>query len=137
MVSLTQLSTATGAAVAFKAAYDLASFLTVYVKPPAYHRYLHGSSSYALITGATDGIGKALAKELYAKGFNVILHGRNEEKLLKVQAELKSSGTRDVKIWVADATSPNIDFEGAAAQWQGLHVSLVIHNGVYFMIHIL
>ncbi|XP_061389159.1 inactive hydroxysteroid dehydrogenase-like protein 1 [Musca vetustissima] len=36
---------------------------------------------WAAITGSTDGIGKAYARELAHKGFNIVLVARNEEKL--------------------------------------------------------
>ena len=42
----------------------------------------------ALLTGASGGIGKAIARELIAAGANVCLTGRNEEELLKLQNEL-------------------------------------------------
>ena len=35
-----------------------------------------------LITGATDGIGKALAKKTAKLGAKIILHGRNKKKLI-------------------------------------------------------
>jgi len=41
-----------------------------------------------LITGATDGIGKQTAIELALLGAEVILHGRNEERLLKIKSEI-------------------------------------------------
>lgn len=37
--------------------------------------------SWALVTGASDGIGFGFAEELAAQNFNVILHGRNKAKL--------------------------------------------------------
>jgi 17beta-estradiol 17-dehydrogenase / very-long-chain 3-oxoacyl-CoA reductase len=48
----------------------------------------YGEDSWALVTGATDGIGKALCEELVKEGFNIILVSRNIQKLNKVKAEL-------------------------------------------------
>ncbi|NGX62152.1 MAG: Serine 3-dehydrogenase [Chlamydiae bacterium] len=54
-------------------------------------------SGLALITGATSGIGEALARLLASKGFSLILTGRNQEKLEKLAKELTVQ-----KIIVAD-----------------------------------
>ncbi len=48
-----------------------------------------GERSWALITGASDGLGKGFAQELCSRGFNVILHGRTAAKLDKVCAQLR------------------------------------------------
>jgi short-subunit dehydrogenase len=45
-------------------------------------------ANWAIVTGATDGIGFGFCQELCARGFNVILHGRNAAKLEKRQREL-------------------------------------------------
>ena len=37
----------------------------------------YGKGSWALITGASDGIGKEYALELAKEGFNIVLMGRN------------------------------------------------------------
>lgn len=50
----------------------------------------YGANSWALITGATDGIGKALAMDLAREGFNIILVSRTLEKLNKVAAEIRN-----------------------------------------------
>ena len=44
---------------------------------------------YALITGATGGLGKAFAYALAEEHYALLLTGRSEEKLLALQAELK------------------------------------------------
>ncbi|MDE6036006.1 MAG: SDR family oxidoreductase [Ruminococcus sp.] len=52
----------------------------------------------ALVTGATSGIGKAIAENLYRRGWDLILTGRNEKILKKLQ---KRFG-RGTEIIVAD-----------------------------------
>lgn len=130
MLTVTQVLSTVGALVALKAAYDLLRLAAVYALPSNLHRYLYGTAPYALITAATDGIGKSVSKELYKHGFNLILHGRNGEKLERVREEIQALGAprRDVKVWVADANSPDVDFEAAVAQWEGLEITLVVHN---------
>lgn len=44
---------------------------------------------WAVVTGATDGIGKALSVEFAKRGLNVLLISRTESKLVEVEAELK------------------------------------------------
>jgi len=60
-------------------------------------------SKTILITGSTDGIGKLAATKLAKTGHQIILHGRNPEKLATVTEEIKqTSGNQDVKGYVAD-----------------------------------
>lgn len=59
--------------------------------------------NWAIVTGATDGIGKAMALELGKKGFNILLISRTKSKLEVVQSELKSLLPKvDIQIFALD-----------------------------------
>ena len=56
-----------------------------------------------LITGATDGIGKHLAKKLASEGHQIILHGRNPQKLELALQEVRAVSLRGrVSNYLAD-----------------------------------
>ncbi len=59
-----------------------------------------------LVTGATDGLGKRVARELAAKGTTVLLHGRSPERLEATLEELRSqTGSQKVGSYLADLSS--------------------------------
>jgi NAD(P)-dependent dehydrogenase (short-subunit alcohol dehydrogenase family) len=59
-----------------------------------------------LVTGATDGLGKRLARELAARGSTVLLHGRSPERLEVTLEELRGqTSTEKVGSYVADLSS--------------------------------
>lgn len=61
------------------------------------------SGPIVLVTGSTDGIGKATARELVAGGAEVILHGRDQEKGARVIREIeKETGRRGLSLIIAD-----------------------------------
>jgi 17beta-estradiol 17-dehydrogenase / very-long-chain 3-oxoacyl-CoA reductase len=56
-------------------------------------------SSYAVVTGATSGIGLAFAFQLAKKGFNLVLISRSSEKLESIQADLAGKyHTIDIRV---------------------------------------
>ncbi|PCH37801.1 NAD(P)-binding protein [Wolfiporia cocos MD-104 SS10] len=121
---------AVGAFMLAPQAVRLLRFVWLYVlRPSTVHRYLHGGRAYALVTGATDGIGRAVAQELYSRGFDLVIHGRNEEKVRAVAAEIAAGRAGgDVRCFVADAAQPGHDFAGMVAPFGALHITLVVHN---------
>ena len=67
--------------------YRLLSFILLYILPTDIQSHLT-SNAYAVVTGATDGIGQAIAAALGAHGFNLVIHGRNQLKLDIVREQL-------------------------------------------------
>jgi NAD(P)-dependent dehydrogenase (short-subunit alcohol dehydrogenase family) len=83
--------------------------LTIEARTYAYNNdLLH--DRIILITGASDGIGRALAMESARLGAQVILHGRNTAKLEKVYDEIQAiDGAKRPSIAVLDLESANAD----------------------------
>lgn len=91
-------------------------------------------SKTILITGATDGIGFETAKALVSQGHNVLLHGRNPEKLTGVAEELAAlPGAGPVESYVADLSSM-ADVVALASAVAEKHASLdvLINNAGVF-----
>ena len=101
-------------------------FVYTYVRPSSIGRYLK-SGSYALVTGASDGIGKAVALELAREGFNVILHGRNVNKLKDVVEEIKQKyPARKTVTFVHDASKRDIPLD--ISSFKSLPISVLVNN---------
>ena len=61
---------------------------------------------YALITGATGGLGKAFVEALAERGYALLLTGRSEEKLLALQTETKEKFPDiETRIYPADLSN--------------------------------
>ena len=88
------------------------------------------SESTALITGSTDGLGKATAEWFSEKGANVLLHGRNESKGQKTVEDIKDvTGSDRLKYYNGDFSS--LDFVAAAADEilaDGEKIDILINN---------
>ena len=66
------------------------------------------SGKTCLVTGATDGHGKAVAFELARRGADLVLLGRSREKTRSVQAEIAADcGGKAPEVVIADLASPS------------------------------
>jgi len=81
-----------------------------------------------MITGATSGIGKATAIKLAKLGFNLIITGRREERLVELQGKLEKEGVK-TKILCFDIRDTKA-IEGAVSkienEWK--NIDILVNN---------
>lgn len=95
----------------------------------------HPEMGLAWVTGASSGIGRALALRLVKDGFNVVVTARDHEKLVQLQHE--SPGPGKVFVLDGDVTDPR-DMERILAAIEYEHGSMVLavlNAGVYVAVH--
>ncbi|MFJ4199449.1 SDR family NAD(P)-dependent oxidoreductase [Streptomyces sviceus] len=81
----------------------------------------------AIITGASKGLGRALAEALAARGWDLVLDARTAEVLKETAAALAGHGTR-VTALPGDVTDPAHRSELVAAAWRLGGVDLLVNN---------
>ncbi len=84
---------------------------------------------WALVTGASAGIGQALARELAAGGTHLILTARRQDRLEEFAAELRGKFNVQCEVFAADLTQPDAPEKiFAFTKQRNLTVQLLINN---------
>lgn len=83
-------------------------------------------ANFAVVTGSTDGIGKAYAKELAVRNMNLILISRNLKKLENTKQEILSVNPNvKVNLIAADFSEGKKIFEDIKLQLQDVSIGIL------------
>ncbi|RWA04819.1 hypothetical protein EKO27_g10290 [Xylaria grammica] len=117
--------------VASKALSILQLLLSIFVLSGTDLRKYGGKGTWAVVTGASDGLGKEFATQLAAKGFNLLLVSRTQSKLEAFQAELQAKypGLQtDILAMDFAAVDNDADYARLAKRVDSLDVGILINN---------
>jgi short-subunit dehydrogenase len=88
--------------------------------------------SWALVAGASEGLGAAFARQLAKKGLNVLLVARRAELLAELATELRAGGV-EAKTLALDLGAADLEARLVEAT-RGLEVGLVVYNAAFSLI---
>jgi NAD(P)-dependent dehydrogenase (short-subunit alcohol dehydrogenase family) len=82
----------------------------------------------ALITGATDGVGRVVAKRLAAQGWRVLVHGRSQERGDSLVREIEAAGGKATFLQADLAALAEVRRLAEAVKTQTGDLNLLINN---------
>ncbi|XP_061180286.1 very-long-chain 3-oxoacyl-CoA reductase-like [Saccostrea echinata] len=124
----------TASYIAFKVAFNVIKILKYFVFAGSTNFKKLGS--WAVVTGSTDGIGKAYAKELAERGVNIVLISRSEAKLQEVANEIEKESKVQTRIIVADFSKGLELYDSIREQLAGLEIGTLVNNvGMNYPFH--
>ncbi|XP_078525513.1 very-long-chain 3-oxoacyl-CoA reductase-A-like [Lissotriton helveticus] len=89
---------------------------------------LKAYGEWAVVTGATSGIGKAYAHEFAKRGLNVILISRTRELLEKVAAEIEETYGCKTRIIQADFCKGREIYEPIKSGLKDMNIGILVNN---------
>lgn len=89
---------------------------------------LAAQGRWAVVTGATDGLGKAYAKALASKGMDLVLVSRSLSRLQDTESEIKKKYGVDTRIVEADLTQGPEVYAKIAKATEELEVGVLVNN---------
>ncbi len=82
---------------------------------------------WALVTGATRGLGAEFARQIGDKGLNLVLAARSRDELAQVAEEVRQKSGVEVKAVVTDLSRPE-SIEALRRETEGVEIGLLVSN---------
>ncbi len=97
--------------------------------------WANSPEKYAVVTGASRGIGKAIANELWNNGYSLILISRSLPELEKVKEEFQPKAQQHVHLFDVDITNDqSVDQVFRKINRQKIEIKVLINNAGYFAV---
>ncbi|MEM7135842.1 MAG: SDR family NAD(P)-dependent oxidoreductase [Myxococcota bacterium] len=93
-------------------------------------RFIDRYGPWAVVAGASEGIGASFSRRLAGQGLNLVLLARRTGPLESLSAELREQHGVEVRTQSLDVGAPNL-LEGLRDTTDDLDVGLVIYNAAY------
>ena len=93
-------------------------------------QFLKNYGPWALVAGASEGLGEAFAEELAARGFSLALVARREDKLNTMARRLEQAYGTSVRCLVADLALPETAL-AISARCSDINIGLLIYNAAF------
>ncbi|MEO8801842.1 MAG: SDR family oxidoreductase [Rudaea sp.] len=91
-----------------------------------------GNNRWALVTGASAGIGAAFAHDLATRGVSLVLTARREDRLQTLATQLQSAHGIRVEFIVADLADPTVPAHIATElDRRGIAIDILVNNAGY------
>uniref|UniRef100_A0A7N8XSZ1 Hydroxysteroid (17-beta) dehydrogenase 12b n=1 Tax=Mastacembelus armatus TaxID=205130 RepID=A0A7N8XSZ1_9TELE len=121
------LGALTAAWLSVRSVYRLLSAIRVWVLGNGRLVSPANLGKWAVVTGATDGIGKAYAEELARRGFAIVLISRSQERLDDVSKAISSKCGVETKTIAADFSALDI-YSRIEDGLAGLEIGVLVNN---------
>lgn len=90
------------------------------------------SGNWALVTGASAGIGAEFCRQLAGLGYSIVLVARREERMQELAAALKQEHAVDCRVVGLDLSRPEAGRElGDYLESEGIRVTFLVNNAGY------
>ncbi|XP_013002348.1 very-long-chain 3-oxoacyl-CoA reductase-B-like isoform X3 [Cavia porcellus] len=128
--ALSALGAITAAWLLLRGTWGVARAVYVYLLPQVRrgNAWLRAQGAWAVVTGATSGIGKAYAHELARRGLDIVLISRSLNKLEQEAREIERLHGRSTRIIQADFTGGLEIYSAIEAGLRGLEIGVLVNN---------